>query len=76
MKTSLLEYYKTILRKVSFDHYLLNKEYRKAMRSLNTEEREELFDWFVRNQFVGNIQLNNQYSFLVKDPELQESSAA
>ena len=40
--TTYLDYYKTILNKVSFDAYLFHKEYRKAMRDLNTQEMSDL----------------------------------
>ena len=41
----MLEYYKIILEKVSFDEKLFKREYNKAMEHLNTEERDELIEW-------------------------------
>lgn len=46
MKTKLLDYYKMILNKVSFDANLFLKEYRKAIRSLqNHDEIGHLENW-------------------------------
>lgn len=41
----MLEYFKTILVKVSFDARLFEKELRKALRDLVDEEIEELRAW-------------------------------
>lgn len=49
METSYLNYYKTVLSKVSFDHDLLVKEYQKAMSLLGSEEARELLDWLTKN---------------------------
>ena len=43
----MLEYYKIILEKVSFDEKLFKREYNKAMEHLNTEERDELIEWLT-----------------------------
>ena len=40
-----LEFYKTVLRKVSFDNALFNKEYGKAMRDLSQIEKQLLMQW-------------------------------
>lgn len=45
MKTSYLDYYKTVLDKVSFSHQLLKKEYRKALGILKPEEKVYLNNW-------------------------------
>jgi hypothetical protein len=45
MKTSMLEYYKLILDKVSFDRNLLIKEYKKALADLGHEESYHLKKW-------------------------------
>lgn len=45
MKTTFLDYYKMILDKVSFDHNLLIKEYRKAMNTLSEDEAGNLNLW-------------------------------
>jgi len=47
---SMLEYYKIILLKISFDRKLFRKEYRKAFQYLNTEERATLSQR-VRSEF-------------------------
>lgn len=44
-RMSMLEYFKTILRKVSFDRYLFEKELRKAIRALVPDELLVFRDW-------------------------------
>ena len=46
-KNSFLDYYKTILEKVSFDRRLLTKEYNKAKHVLGTSEIRELDSWLM-----------------------------
>lgn len=46
---SMLEYFKTILDKVSFDLKLFEKELKKALKSLVAEEIEELKRWCFKN---------------------------
>jgi hypothetical protein len=46
-----LDYYKTILHKVSFDAYLFHKEYRKAMRDLKAHEMSDLNKWIQGKGF-------------------------
>lgn len=50
-----LEYYKTVLQKVSFDKSLFNKEYAKAMRELSEHDKHKLVQWctvhFKRNEW-------------------------
>lgn len=41
----MLEYFKTILSKVSFDKRLFEKELRKAIKALVPQEVHELKDW-------------------------------
>lgn len=41
----MLEYFKTILSKVSFDRWLFEKELKKAINSLIPEEIRTLRDW-------------------------------
>ncbi len=41
----MLEYFKTILSKVSFDRWLFEKELKKAIRSLVPDEIVSLKDW-------------------------------
>jgi hypothetical protein len=42
---SYLEYCQLILRKVSFDRKLFNKEYRKAVRLLSNDQQRALEEW-------------------------------
>ncbi len=44
-KLSMLEYSKVILSKISFDKRLFMKEYRKAIKYLNSGERDALKNW-------------------------------
>lgn len=44
-KCSMLEYSKFILSKMTFDKKLFKKEFKKAFRYLNREERRQLVTW-------------------------------
>ncbi|WP_073245134.1 hypothetical protein [Maribacter aquivivus] len=59
MSKSMLEYSKTVLKKVSFDTLLFCKELKKALTTLLPEEVEELKIWIE--------------SFITDKPELQQS---
>lgn len=59
MASSMLEYYKTVLKKVSFDTKLFCKELKKAISRLLPEEIEELKNWLQQ--------------FITDKPELQQS---
>jgi len=59
MASSMLEYYKTVLKKVSFDAKLFCKELEKAISRLLPEEIEELKNWLQQ--------------FITDKPELQQS---
>ncbi len=59
MTHNMLEYSKTVLKKVSFDPKLFCKELEKALSRLLPEEIEELIDWLQR--------------FITDKPELQQS---
>ena len=52
----MLEYFKTVLSKVSFDTNLFEKELKKALKSLVPEEIVQLKDWcythFTQHQLV------------------------
>ena len=50
---SMLEYFKTILQKVSFDQYLFEKELIKATQLLIPQELEELKGWSY--EMFGNV---------------------
>lgn len=43
--TTFLDYYKTILEKVSFDPFLLAKEYHKALSTIHPSEIDEFQSW-------------------------------
>ena len=45
----MLEYFKTILKKVSFDRRLFEKELRKAIKSVLRDELSELKRWCYDN---------------------------
>ena len=51
MSMSFLEYYKLILEKVSFSQELFAKEYRKARRSLSSDEVKKLEGWLTSRGF-------------------------
>lgn len=57
MAKSMLEYYKTVLQKVSFDVKLFSKELKKAISKLLPDEIEELKVWLQ--------------NFITDKPELQ-----
>ncbi len=54
-KGSFLNYYKTILERVSFDTHLLEKEYKKAQNLLDGTESKELDYWLVSSGLVHKI---------------------
>lgn len=49
MKTSFLDYYKTILSKVRFDRKLFRKEYQKALRLIPADQHAELEEWLDKH---------------------------
>jgi acyl carrier protein len=49
----MLDYYKTVLEKVSFDIKLLRKEYFKTIKRLNKEDIAELIDWLNTNHLIN-----------------------
>lgn len=55
----MLEYFKTVLAKVSFDQLLFEKELRKALQSLVPDEIGQLRDWcyrrFAEHQTILNV---------------------
>ena len=57
MAKAMLEYYKTVLQKVSFDVKLFSKELKKAITKLLPDEIEELKAWLQ--------------NFITDKPELQ-----
>ncbi|SFB40435.1 hypothetical protein [Algoriphagus aquimarinus] len=62
-KRSFLNYYKTILEKVSFDKKLLEKEYKKAKRLLEGPEAKDLDYWVNSNGLahkIGTFSMNRK----------------
>ena len=54
---TMLEYAKTILKKVSFDKGIFNKEYKKFITLLSDKESKKLIEWQesnYRNTINGN----------------------
>jgi len=63
-KTTFLEYFKIILSKVSFDSYLLTKEYWKAVNNISKKEKEELDQWIEQKGLaVKLVRVKNTESF-------------
>ena len=57
-----LNYYRLILRKVSFNRELFLRELKKAYRCLNSEERVQLLNWvkfYVRGNEVLDEAISN-----------------
>ena len=53
-----LEFYKTILTKVSFDRILFEKEFNKALIGLSNKDSDELRRWkkkFLFEKFQSNL---------------------
>ncbi len=63
MKTSMLEYVKTILAKVSFSKNLFRKEYRKSFSWLSKSESQELKDWIRQQAKQQTIKINNSNNY-------------
>jgi len=64
--TTYLDYYKTVLKKVSFDKYLFYKEYHKAIRDLNALEIRNLNNW-IRLSGFDNILAEQMNSHLIQN---------
>ena len=58
----MLEYAKTVLKKVSFSKELFNKEFSKFLRWLQPNEKQKLYEWCKVN-YKENCQelLKNKY---------------
>ncbi|PKQ67410.1 hypothetical protein [Raineya orbicola] len=61
----MLEYFKMILEKVSFDKLLFEKELRKALAQLKPTEREDLRRWCYLNFTKYHQILNNQFKMVL-----------
>lgn len=55
-KTSMLDYCKTILEAVSFDQNLFQKEYRKSLLWLSSEDASQLKSWLASKLFITDTQ--------------------
>jgi len=66
----MLEYFKKILSKVSFDSKLFEKELKKALKALLASEIEELRSWCYA-QFIGLYPDILQRCFFPNPPILQ-----
>ncbi len=56
----MLEYTKTILRKVSFDAELFQKELKKALKWLNDDDLSDLYIWLVDNYYNSHKSIINE----------------
>jgi acyl carrier protein len=61
----MLEYYKTILEKVSFDRNLCRKEFEKATKDLNEKEIIELKEWLQNKGFTHKMNDQEIYNKLI-----------
>jgi len=55
MRNSFLDYYKMILEKVSFDPDLFEKEFRKAIRSVEKHEADQLAEWVSSRKMRSDL---------------------
>jgi acyl carrier protein len=66
----MLEYYKSILEKISFDKELFNKEYQKAKETLNQEEQDELIKWIDDNKLIqkmNKVEIYDRVLYILDD---------
>ncbi len=61
MQSSMLEYYKEILEKVSFDPQLFEKELKKAISHLWEDEARELILWCRKHFGYEKLQLEARF---------------
>lgn len=61
----MLEYCKKILKKVSFDSVLFEKELRKSLSFVTKEERLKLLHWCKESITGSNKELINQYMLIL-----------
>jgi hypothetical protein len=66
-KTSMLEYCKLILTKISFNKFLFLKEYRKSRKILSRSEARELRQW-VRARFKFDQRSQQMILYQPVDP--------
>ncbi|MCU0439383.1 MAG: hypothetical protein MUC49_15940 [Raineya sp.] len=62
----MLDYFKLILEKVSFDKFLFQKELRKALASLKPSEKEDFRKWCY-HKFEPQYKsvLNNEFKMIL-----------
>lgn len=65
----MLEYAKTILKKVSFDKQIFKREYKKFITMLSDKESEKLIEWQQSN-YRDTINGNNLKTKVNKDEEV------
>lgn len=56
-KSTFLNFYKLVLENMKFDKQLFWKEYQKAIRYLNENERIELNNWVYKNTASHNVSI-------------------
>jgi len=56
----MLEYTKTILRKVSFDAELFKKELQKSLKWLNNDDVNSLYNWLIENYYHSHKSIINE----------------
>jgi hypothetical protein len=56
MNDSFLDYYKTILQKVSFDQALFQKEFRKALSNLDPKDGAQLKNWLISRGLLASTE--------------------
>jgi hypothetical protein len=66
---NMLEYAKTILKKVSFDKQIFKREYKKFITMLSDKESEKLIEWQQSN-YRDTINGNNLKTKVNKDEEV------
>jgi hypothetical protein len=64
-KLSMLEYSKVILSKISFDKKLFRKEYKKAFRYLDKDDRVALKHW-VRAQWSSVLNTSDRSEGVIR----------
>jgi len=62
MQNTFLDYYKIVLDKVSFDHQLFMKEYRKALGLLSAREVNDLHSWLDAKGLLPSYRSPASYS--------------
>ena len=69
-ETTWLNYYKTILEKVSFDTFLLKKEYEKAKKMLLPHQEVHLDNWMQQKGYLNILGSKRNASSLQQNKPL------